>query len=230
MECKAPSRGRVVITRADDTPWNQWSASATYFGKPRNEFRFTSPDKTTVEMKLYAESHQPQVVIFDADKLDLVRRFTWYQCIVHDGVYARTTTPGHRVLKMHTLLTGFSYVDHVNRNGLDNRLKNLRESNAKDNMNNKRLQINNTSGVNGVCDVNKRNMYEVQWTNSGVSHKKCFSYGPKSLLTKEHAFEKAKSYRRNIDAITGCTNGHEVDSESKQASDHAAESKRQRLV
>jgi hypothetical protein len=37
---------------------------------------------------------------------------------------------------------------------------------------------------------------------------KNFSYGPKSLMTKDEAFVAACAFRRERDAASGCTNGH----------------------
>jgi len=49
-------------------------------------------------------------------------------------------------------------IDHINHNGLDNRLKNLRCVNGVENNQNKPLQKNNKSGVTGVyfCNTNQK--------------------------------------------------------------------------
>lgn len=51
---------------------------------------------------------------------------------------------------MHSLITGWAYVDHRNGDGLDNRRANLREATHAQNMGNKRLYRTNTSGFKGV--------------------------------------------------------------------------------
>ena len=58
-------------------------------------------------------------------------------------------------LRMHRLILGLEYkdgktIDHKNKNGLDNRISNLRIINQSVNMRNRRKHINNTSGFPGV--------------------------------------------------------------------------------
>jgi len=53
-------------------------------------------------------------------------------------------------VKMHTLITGWDYVDHINGNGLDNRRANLRHATDALNSRNRRIRSDNTSGYKGV--------------------------------------------------------------------------------
>jgi len=55
-----------------------------------------------------------------------------------------------RHISMHTFLTGWGYVDHVNGNGLDNRRENLRPADDSKNAMNRRMRSDNTSGFKGV--------------------------------------------------------------------------------
>lgn len=64
--------------------------------------------------------------------------------------YLDPATRSQKQLAMHTLITGWSYVDHINGDGLDNQRSNLRESCHDLNMANKRVYRNNTSGFKGV--------------------------------------------------------------------------------
>ena len=53
-------------------------------------------------------------------------------------------------VQMHNLVTGWSFVDHVNGDGLDNRRANLRPADHSKNAMNRAMAANNTSGFKGV--------------------------------------------------------------------------------
>lgn len=69
------------------------------------------------------------------------------------NLYACHSTYINRIrgtLLMHSFITGWSFVDHVNGNSLDNRRANLRPANTSTNGANSRIRSDNTSGFKGV--------------------------------------------------------------------------------
>ena len=65
-------------------------------------------------------------------------------------------------LDLHTFLTGWPRVDHINCDGLDNRRANLRRATHAENQRNRRPQANNTSGFKGVCWVPSRGRWQAK--------------------------------------------------------------------
>ncbi len=83
------------------------------------------------------------------------------------GLFYLHTSIGNRKLKVHRLVWIFHHgeikdgmeIDHINHDGTDNRIENLRVVNSTDNKRNKTKQRNNTSGKNGVYWVKKVNKW-----------------------------------------------------------------------
>ena len=76
--------------------------------------------------------------------------------------YAVRSLPGQPKQGMHTFLTGWSRVDHINGNGLDNRRSNLRPASRSQNGANRGAPSNNTSGFKGVTRFRLKWMAKIQ--------------------------------------------------------------------
>lgn len=100
------------------------------------------------------------VALVDAeDAPDVLAAGKWH--VLNDR-YAMRHFPGGRATAMHTFLTGWPLVDHINGDGLDNRRANLRQATHAENMRNRRRAISNRSGYKGVYWVRDRRKWKAQ--------------------------------------------------------------------
>jgi AP2 domain/HNH endonuclease len=105
-----------------------------------------------------------EVALVDDEDFDRVAAIgKWYANPSCQTFYARKNfsvgtrrAPRYTSLLMHTLITGWALVDHVNHNGLDNRRANLRQATEQQNSRNRRLRSDNTTGYKGVSFRSKR--------------------------------------------------------------------------
>ena len=112
--------------------------------------------------------------------------------------YAKTKNGSvHRIIMKQ--IGAHNIIDHINRNGLDNRKCNLRIVNTSVNNRNANIRCDNTTGVKGICE--DENRYRVFWYDENMK-KHSVSYS-KKLYGKKKAFEMAKKFRENIDEKYG---------------------------
>ena len=89
-------------------------------------------------------------IIDDADEAAVLAAGSW--CVSRCGptnYYARTSIGG-RMISLHSYLTGWPLVDHVNGDGLDNRRSNLRPATRQQNAQNVRTPSRSSTGLKGV--------------------------------------------------------------------------------
>ena len=97
----------------------------------------------------------------------------------------------------HRRITGYDEVDHINRDGLDNRRENLRDGSNYVNANNKSIYKNNTSGVTGVSEDSSnpsKARWRVQWSINGKRQpQESFSFS--KYGGRENAYKAACEFR-----------------------------------
>ena len=120
-------------------------------------------------------------VIIDDDDWDKVKMYRWHVDQVYlrrSGNYYFRTRPyknGQRItLVLHKYVKGVSpegmYIDHINRNTLDNRKENLRFVTPQQNKYNQKTRKDNTSGYKGVGVQTHCKRYIVRIVYGGKRH------------------------------------------------------------
>lgn len=106
---------------------------------------------------------QGQEAIVDEDIYPQLLKFKWCADKKCKTYYASTNKNGKQIY-MHRLILGNPkgmIVDHINHNGLDNRMSNIRICSHSQNKMNIENYGNNTSGHRGVCWDKSRNKWRV---------------------------------------------------------------------
>lgn len=170
---------------------------STRLGLTKNRMRVVYPEDE--EPYLEVKLQNSKVMKCDVDDIELVENSIWTasKSIDKNCWYARRQTVKKRQQKyamFHSLLCpDYTQVDHINRDGLDNRRDNLREG-REHNPKNKGIQVNNKSGVSGVYyEGGKKPRWLAQIGGKGQRRKKSFST---SLYGEERAKELAIQARK----------------------------------
>jgi hypothetical protein len=124
--------------------------------------------------------------LMDSKYYDLIKNYKW--SLGTDNYII--SKPGRKSFKIHRLITNAPrgmVVDHINHNPLDNRLENLRVCTNQENMRNRGLVSNNTSGYTGVCWVKASCKWIARITVSG----KLMTLGTYSDINDAIAVRKA---------------------------------------
>ncbi len=175
------------------------------------------------------EDYYPKCDATDAD-LRLLGEHTWCVLKVENNIYVQTNVKldGKWTMKrFHSfkcpdwpIVDHHSQIQKENRNGLDNRSKHLRDGSGGANNDNRRLQKNNTSRVNGVCYHKKDKCWYVRdrATTRARFPPKRFP-GPED---KTHpSYHEACAYQREQAARVGNTNGQMPEDSDSDTEDEA---------
>jgi hypothetical protein len=96
-----------------------------------------------------------KTMLFDAEDLPMVKSLTWCTRIAgRTNIYAVCTSLKNPPKNFHSRITGYAFVDHINKDSLDNRKVNLRSSNHVLNARNQIKSRKNTTGITGIYLIN----------------------------------------------------------------------------
>jgi hypothetical protein len=121
-------------------------------GLTKNRFRRAWLSDSSDE---WLEVHTTQGIVMkcDIEHLPSVQAYPWHAYKGGNTFYIRTQINGKKI-RFHNLVTKLDKVDHINKDGTDNRLRNLRATTDELNARNRRVGKNNTSGRIGVSERN----------------------------------------------------------------------------
>lgn len=143
------------------------------------------------------ELTQGYKTIVDDSSFEILSKYKWRALKTKYGVYAKTNITKTKVVLMHRFLMNdpAMEVDHINRDGLDNRLSNLRLCTSAQNKQNTKLRCNNSTGFKGVYFNKRDKSYYAQIKPEG--DKRLF------LGTFKTAEEASQEYKRVAKTLFG---------------------------
>lgn len=141
---------------------------------------------------------QGQVALVDDQDFEFLNQWKWHLKKDGDRKYAVRNLPllngKQKRLSMHRLIMCMPddvVIDHINGNGLDNRKCNLRICTNHDNLKNRRVSSNNTSGFKGVSWHKRDKIWQSRIkVNQKYIHLGCFKDPKEGAVAYNNAATK----------------------------------------
>jgi hypothetical protein len=174
-ECSCEEHNQVIVLGKSLKQGKTKSCGCLRKENIRCEFQKTNNYNLTMDCGVGYCTNTGNEFYFDLEDYDKIKDYCWYENIRPNGYHALVAynkDTGSNV-RMHQIIIG-SYYDHINRNPLDNRKSNLRKATDKENSTNRKIRIDNTSGVTGVSFDKRRGKW---WAFVVGNDKKVVSLG-----------------------------------------------------
>lgn len=160
----------------------------------RNQIR--KIDDKTIEVKITKD----EIMKTDITFIELCQKYT-IVAIKGGGINSENyagLSIGNKIIRFHNYITGFDMVDHINRDPLDNRLENLRDTNHKLNNNNRdapKIYKEDEDHMVGVKFDKRYGSYVARIKQDGKEYSKSFNI---KKLGEEEAKRLAIEYRKEL--------------------------------
>lgn len=150
---------------------------------------------------IYTKAYGVKKIIFDKDDVNIVNKS---KISISKDNHAKTFYASNKESKIHRLIMGLSkgdnlIIDHINRNGLDNRKSNLRIVSTSINNRNSNIRKTNIFNCRGITEDEKR--IRCYWY--GLDKKKYSKSFSKNKYGREQAIELAIKYRKEMELENG---------------------------
>lgn len=150
---------------------------------------------------IYTKAYGVKKIIFDKDDVNIVNKS---KISISKDNHAKTFYASNKESKIHRLIMGLSkgdnlIIDHINRNGLDNRKSNLRIVSTSINNRNSNIRKTNVFNCRGITEDEKR--IRCYWY--GLDKKKYSKSFSKNKYGREQAIELAIKYRKEMELENG---------------------------
>lgn len=181
-------------------------------GLTKNQYRIIE-SKDDSEKYCEIKLQDDYIAKIDYNDLELLGNYSWSAKVTTDGrIYMhRSERKGLKYTMFHRLIYPESKcVDHINRDGLDNRRKNLRDLTVKQNNENQKKRKDNKSNKTGVHYSNYDKTWVAQWMEGPKRKTKSFSV---SKYNYDGAKLLAINHRQKMDIKSKTTNGYGSDEE-----------------
>jgi AP2 domain len=177
--------------------------SRLYFEFPKNIDDYISMFTENGILYLEVKFKNNQIMLCDIQDYNLIKSQTWnaYKSGNHYYCYNSKKELFHRLIHPE-----WKIIDHINRNGLDNRRFNLRDGTNGVNERNRKLYVTNTSGINGLSYEEKMGRWQFHWREQGKTKKKNF-YGARD---NEEVKKRAIEFKQQIDKKLDNRNGYDI--------------------
>lgn len=120
------------------------------------------------ELILNKTKNNQYISYVDDDDYELLNKFNWS----YSKGYASTKMKGKKIM-IHRFIMGAKgreFIDHKDRNPLNNQKNNLRPCNNSENQKNRKSAINSSSKYLGVCFIKCRNKFKSQIKNNNINY------------------------------------------------------------